>query len=212
MSPQVCEDCAVALVIRFAEDADAAQLQAIYAPYCESAAVSFETVAPTVAEMAARIGKITPQFPWLVADEGGNVAGYVYASPHRERAAYQWSVDVAAYVQSTRHRTGLGRALYTTLCRVLALQGYFKAYAGVALPNPASVGLHQAVGFEPVGIYRGVGYKLGHWIDTLWLQKSLQPEIPEPLPPRRLLEIRDTPAVHQALAEGLALLSRRTLT
>lgn len=196
----------MAAVIRWVDERDAGEMQAIYAPYCESTIVSFEMAAPTVAEMAQRIRKLTDQYPWLVCEEGGQITGYVYACPHRERQAYQWAVDVSAYVHPAFHRRGIGQALYTTLFHILALQNYFKAFAGIALPNPASEGLHRSVGFEPVGIYRGVGYKLGAWIDTLWLQKSLRPEIPEPPPPLRLWEIRDTPAVQQALAVGPTLL------
>lgn len=193
-------------VIRFVEEKDAPQIQAIYGPYCESTTVSFEVVAPSVAEMAERLRKITSQFPWLVAEENERLLGYVYACPHRERAAYQWSVDVSAYVRTDCHRRGIGRALYTALFGILIQQGYFKAFAGVTLPNPASVGLHQAMGFALVGVYRGVGCKFGVWHDTLWLQRELQPEIPEPPPPRSVHEVRDTPPVRQSLADGLALL------
>ena len=155
-------------LIRLASPGDASQIAAIYAPFCTDTTVSFETVAPSPEEMAQRIVKITERLPWLVLDDNGQIAGYVYASPHRERAAYSWSVDVAAYVAADHRRRGMGRALYTALFRILTAQGYFKAYAGVTLPNPASVGLHEAVGFERVGEYRGVGYKLGAWHDVRW--------------------------------------------
>lgn len=196
-------------MIRFATTTDAPQLQAIYAPFCEETTVSFETVAPSVDEMAGRIRKITAQFPWLVAEDNGQVTGYVYACPHRERAAYQWSVDVSAYVRPDCHRRGVGRALYTALFGILVQQGYFKAYAGVTLPNPASLGLHRAMGFALVGIYRGVGYKLGNWHDTCWLQKELQPECTEPPPPVSIHTLRDRPEVRQALTDGGALLRLR---
>ena len=130
------------------------------------------------------------------------ILGYAYGSQHSERAAYQWSADATVYVGLESQRIGLGRGLYTTLFRILALQGYYKAYAGITLPNPASVGLHEAVGFEPVGIYRGVGYKLGRWQDVGWWQLSLQPESDEPSPPRSIQEIRDSPAVQEALETG----------
>jgi phosphinothricin acetyltransferase len=155
--------------------------------------------------MAERIARITTRLPWLVCEENGAVAAYVYASPHRERAAYQWSVDVTVYVGPEHRRTGLGRGLYTSLLRLLVLQGYYKAYAGVTIPNPASEGLHLALGFEPVGIYRGVGYKMGRWHDVAWFQKALQPESLDPAPPRGIQEIRATAAVEQSLQEGLVL-------
>ena len=133
-------------VIRLATSYDADSIAAVYAPFCENTPISFETVAPTTEEMAKRIRKITEGYPWLVLEEGGEITGYVYASPHRERAAYQWSVDVTAYVQPQSHRRGVGRTLYSILFQLLRLQGYYKAYAGITLPNPASVGLHQAMG------------------------------------------------------------------
>lgn len=193
--------------IRLARPEDAAAVATIYAPYCERTPVSFELVAPTAAEMAARIAKITARHPWLVLEDG-DIAGYVYACQHRERAAYQWSVDVAAYVHESFRRRHVGRALYTTLFHLLVLQGYFKAYAGVTIPNPASVGLHEAVGFQPVGVYRGVGYKLGAWHDVAWYQRPLQPERADPETPLALSAVQDTPGWREALAAGLRLYRR----
>jgi L-amino acid N-acyltransferase YncA len=190
---------------RFATERDAAGVPAIYAPFCESTPVSFELIAPTVEEMAQRMRRLSARFPWLVCEHNGTVAGYVYAGPHRERAAYQWSVDVTAYMGLGYRRAGVGRGLYGCLLKILALQGYFKAYAGVTLPNPGSVGLHEAVGFEPVGVYRGVGYKLGAWHDVVWLQMHIQPEVPVPLPPRGILEVKESEEVQAALENGLAL-------
>lgn len=190
-------------IIRLAEPGDAEQIAAIYAPFCLETAVSFENVAPTTEEMAGRIRKITARLPWLVLAQHGVIAGYVYASPHRERAAYRWAVDVAVYVAASHRRRGVGRTLYEALFRVLRLQGYFKAYAGATLPNPASCLLHEAVGFQPVGVYRGVGYKLGAWHDVQWYQMSLQPEQAEPAEPRGIREVMDTPEFMAAC--GLAL-------
>lgn len=170
-------------LLRLARERDAAALRAIYAPFCAAAVTSFETKPPTVEQMQERIRKITAQYPWLVCVRGEEVCGYAYACAHRERAAYRWSVDVAVYIGPAHQRTGMGRALYTALFRILARQGYFKAYAGITLPNLASVGLHEAMGFTPVGIYRGVGYKLGAWRDVGWWQLDLQPECAEPPEP-----------------------------
>jgi phosphinothricin acetyltransferase len=191
--------------IRLALPGDAEQIATIYAPFCTDIAVSFEYVAPSASEMAGRICKITERLPWLVLDDDGTIAGYVYASPHRERAAYQWSVDVAAYVASDYRRRGVGSALYTALFRVLAAQGYFKAYAGVTLPNPASERLHESMGFERVGEYVGVGYKFGKWHDVRWYQKSIQPEKQEPAPPRMLRDALGTEDWKQSLVDGLHL-------
>lgn len=195
----------MAAKIRFAEPSDAAAIQAIYAPFCESTAVSFEARSPSVEEMAGRIAKISPQFPWLVCEIDGRVAGYVYACSHRERAAYRWAVDVTVYVDAAYHRRGVGRALYASLFELLRQQGYFKAYAGITLPNPGSVGVHEAVGFVPLATYPKVGYKLGEWRDVGWWQLSLRPETTDPTEPRPILEIRDLPAVSAAIAQGEAL-------
>ena len=131
--------------IRLAVKDDAAAVAGIYGPFCESTAVSFEYVPPSTEEIANRIRTITAQFPWLVLDDNGVVAGYAYATRHRERAAYGWSADTAVYVSPIHRRCGVGRALYTALCQLLRLQGYFKAYAGITLPNSASTGLHVQV-------------------------------------------------------------------
>jgi len=190
-------------LLRLALPGDAPQIAAIYAPFCNETPVSFEMLAPTPEEMAQRIQKITARLPWLVLEQDGRIAGYVYASQHRERAAYQWSVDVTAYVAPDFRRRGVASALYTSLFHLLAQQGYFKAYAGITLPNPASVGVHEAMGFTLVGVYRGVGYKLGAWHDVAWYQRALQPERPEPDPPRPLQDIQTIPGWTEALATGL---------
>jgi phosphinothricin acetyltransferase len=187
--------------IRLATPEDAAQVQAIYAPYCHTP-ISFELGPPSVEEMRARLAKVLGQYPWLLCEDGEEVLGYAYASRHRERAAYCWSVDTAVYVRQGRQRRGVGRALYTALLAVLPLQGYVNAYAGVTLPNPASVGLHEALGFQPVGVYRQVGFKCGAWHDVAWLQRPLRPRADQPPPPRRLEEVRHTSEWAEALLAG----------
>lgn len=173
-----------AMKIRLAGAADAAAVAAIYGPFCETTAVSFEGAAPDAAEMAARIAAVTRQYPWLVLERDDVIAGYAYAARHRERAAYRWSVDTAVYVHAAARRSGVGRALYEKLFVLLVEQGYFTACAGIALPNEASVALHRAVGFTPVGTYHSIGYKLGAWHDVAWFERRLQPERPDPPPPR----------------------------
>ena len=160
--------------IRFAELSDAAAIQAIYAPNVRSTAISFELVPPSVEEMAGRIARISQQYPWLVCEVDGVVAGYVYACQHRERAAYRWAVDVTVYIDAAYWRRGIGRALYTSLIALLGQQGYTRAYAGITLPNAGSVGVHEAVGFERVAIYPQVGFKLGQWRDVGWWQLVLR--------------------------------------
>ncbi|MBA4342737.1 MAG: GNAT family N-acetyltransferase [Methylibium sp.] len=161
--------------IRTATLDDAAAVAAIYGPVVEHTTISFETEPPDAAEMRSRIEKTLASLPWLVAeDAAGAVCGYAYASKHRERAAYQWSVDTTVYVREDMRGHGVGRALYGCLLPLLSELGYCQVFAGVALPNAGSVGLHEAVGFTPVGVYCNVGFKHGAWRDVGWWQKSLQ--------------------------------------
>jgi phosphinothricin acetyltransferase len=173
------------LKIRTATPDDAAAVAAIYAPVVQHTAISFETEPPDAAEMRGRIEKTLASLPWLVAeDAAGTVCGYAYASKHRERAAYQWSVDTTVYVREDQRGRGVGRALYGALLPLLTDLGYAQAFAGIALPNAGSVGLHEAVGFQPLGVYRHVGFKHGAWRDVGWWQKTLatpaQPQPPRP--------------------------------
>jgi phosphinothricin acetyltransferase len=160
------------LVVRAAEPGDAAACASIYAPLVRDTWISFELEVPDEAEMARRIAEYSQSHAWLVADADGAVAGYAYGSPHRTRAAYSSSCDVAVYVEATRAGQGFGRALYAELLERLR-PAYHAAFAGIALPNEASVGLHEAMGFAPVGIYREVGWKLGAWRDVGWWQRVL---------------------------------------
>ena len=174
------------LLPRDATEADAAAIQAIYAPIVTDTVISFETEAPSVEEMARRIRVVTERHPWLVAVDpsaGDLVAGYAYATGHRERAAYGWSVDVSVYIAGSHRGRGVGKQLYHALFERLAALGYVNAFAGVALPNEASVALHTSVGFEPVGVYRHVGFKLGAWHDAAWFQRLLRPLPLAPTPP-----------------------------
>ncbi len=193
--------------IRTATPDDAAAILAIYAPIVRETAISFEVEPPTEAEMQARIIQTLQYLPWLVCERHGAVVGYVYASPHRARAAYQWSVDVTVYIHAQARRTGMGRALYTALFALLTLQGLTQCYAGITLPNPGSVGLHASLGFQLVGVYRNVGYKLGAWHDVGWWQRGLQACRPLPAPPTAFEVLRQTsPTWEAALEVGSALL------
>ena len=189
--------------IRLAVPSDAAAVARIYGPFCESTPVSFEYGSPTSDEMANRIRTVTTRFPWLILEAESVVAGYAYATSHRDRAAYGWSVDTAVYVSPSHHRRGIGRALYTTLFQLLRLQGYFKAYAGITLPNQASTALHEAVGFARVGVYPGVGYKLGAWHDVAWYQLALQPERLNPGLPLPVAAVVETSGWADAVSQGL---------
>ena len=172
--------------LRLATRADAAGIAEIYRPIVASTPISFELEPPDEEEIARRIEAITRTYPWLVCVDGGRVAGYAYGSRHRARAAYDWSVEVSAYVHQEFRQRGIGRQLYQTLFRILRAQGYVNAYAGIALPNAASVALHESVGFEPVGVYRKIGYKLGAWHDVGWWQLALSEPASEPQPPLSL--------------------------
>jgi phosphinothricin acetyltransferase len=187
--------------IRLASAADAAALAAIYGYYVRETAISFESEPPRADEMERRLAAIGARHPWLVAESGGSLLGYAYAGEHRSRAAYRWDVDVAVYLDRAAHRCGLGRRLYSALFGLLRQQGYVNAYAGIALPNAASVGLHEALGFVPVGVYRQVGYKQGAWHDVGWWALRLQvPPLPpaEPVPLPQL----EPGAVSEALSKA----------
>ena len=192
-------------IIRLATPADAAQCAEIYAPHVRDSAVSFEVDVPTDAEFEERITRTLERLPWLVCAEGDRVLGYAYSAPHQERAAFQWSVNVSVYVREDHSRRGIGRALYTSLLACLRALGYFNAYAAIALPNAASVGLHEAVGFRHIGTFDDVGYKLGEWHAVGWWGLSLQPtSTPSATVPLR--EAVGTAAWEEALLAGVGLL------
>ncbi|MGY6552526.1 MAG: arsinothricin resistance N-acetyltransferase ArsN1 family B [Erythrobacter sp.] len=161
------------MLIRQATIRDGAAVQRIYAPYVAGTTISLEDVPPDPAEMARRISEIGAHYPFLVAEQAGEIMGYAYASQHRTRAAYRTSVDIAIYVAAHAHRQGIGRALMAALLPAAKARGYHAAFSGIALPNPASISLHEAMGFVPVGIYREVGNKFGQWIDVGWWQRRL---------------------------------------
>jgi L-amino acid N-acyltransferase YncA len=166
-------------------DLDAAAVAAIYRPAIETTIASFEEPAPDAGIMAARMRTTLERYPWLVATDGGTVVGYAYAGPHAERAGYRWSVNVSAYVDPAFHGRGIGRRLYDELLATLGRQGFVNVYAGIALPNPASVALHEAIGMRRIGVYERVGFKLDAWHDVAWygLRLTDPPGAPpEPIP------------------------------
>lgn len=197
-------------IIRPATAADASAIAAIYGPYCDLTVISFEETAPTAAEMARRIATIGATRPWIVLEDHSTIVGYAYASAHHERAAYRWSVSTAIYIGRDYHRRGAGRALYTTLFALLRHLGYRQATAGITLPNAASVGLHTAFGFAPVGVYRKIGYKMGAWHDVGWYQVEIQPASSHPAEPRSVRDLIATPEWHDAVNRGLNLYVHHT--
>lgn len=195
----------MATVIRLVREDDAAQILEIYRPIVLNTVISFEHEPPTLIEMGERITKILRQYPWLVCDINGAIAGYAYASLHRSRAAYQWSVEVSAYVHEGFRQRGVAKALYTALFEVLALQGYFVAFAGIVLPNMASVRLHVSIGFEHIGVYHQIGYKHGAWRDMGWWEKSLQERAEVPQPPQPIGHIASSDEVSAILERAVAM-------
>ena len=170
-------------LLRAANEADAAAVQRIYAPIVEHTVISFELVAPTVAEITDRIRTVTSSLPWLVAERDGKVVGYAYAARHAERAAYRWSVDVSIYLAESARGQGIGTRLYTALFDELRRLGYVSAYAGITLPNAASIGLHESLGFVTVGAFPNAGFKFDAWHTVGWMYLALQAAPPAPREP-----------------------------
>ena len=186
-----------------ARPGDAGGIAAIYRPIVTDTVISFETDPPTETEVGRRVEANLAVAPWLVAtgQHDDQVLGYAYACRHRDRAAYRWSVDVSVYVDEKSRRSGLGRGLYTKLFALLRLQGFFAAHAGITLPNAGSVGLHESLGFVPVGVYRSVGYKLGAWRDVGWWQLALSDRALAPSPPLSPGEAAGKPEWARVLAD-----------
>lgn len=170
---------------------DAGAIAGIYLPYVRDTVVSFEAVAPGVPEMRSRMTSTLATLPWLVVTDGEDVKGYAHANPHRARDAYRWSVDVSLYLDASIHARGHGRRIYTALLKLLAAQGYVNAYAGITLPNPASVGLHEALGFTTVGVFPDVGFKQQRWWDVGWWHRRLADPSGSPPEPRPWTELAD---------------------
>lgn len=176
--------------IRVATPQDAEQIQAIYGPIVQNTAVSFETEIPEIERIADQISKTVKTLPWFVLEQDEGIIGYAHATRLRERAAYRWSVEVSVYVRPTARSSGIGRKLGTAVLDALSEQGYVNAFGIVALPNPGSVRLMEALGFFPVGVLRKAGYKLGAWHDVGWWQRTLAGHDPDPSEPKPFSEIR----------------------
>jgi L-amino acid N-acyltransferase YncA len=159
--------------VRGASERDGEACAAIYAPYVIGTAITFETEPPLPAQMAERIASAVRTHAWVVLEHEGRVVGYAYGGPFNSRAAYRWSCEVSVYLEQGRRRTGGGRALYTALFSRLGGRGFRTAVAGMTLPNDASVGLHRAMGFEPVGTFTGIGFKHDAWHDVAWAQRTI---------------------------------------
>ena len=190
--------------IRLASVEDSTQIYVIYAPVVLNSPASFEYEPPTPVELGEHIRQTLNRMPWLVLEIDDMIAGYAYASSHRPRAAYQWSVDVSVYVHHDYRRRGVGTALYTPLLELLRMQGYYNAFAGITLPNPASVRLHESLGFQPLGIYRSVGFKLDAWHDVGWWQRPLMSLTEHPTPPQSIKAAGETEDLEPILLSGIS--------
>ncbi len=195
-------------IIRLAQAADAAAIHDIYSPIVRHTHISFEEEAPEIAEIAARIDKTLQQYPWLVCQLGGQVAGYAYASAFRSRAAYQWTAETTVYIHPDFQRRGLSRALYSSLMAILREQGYCNVIGVIALPNDGSIRAHEAIGFHKIGIFKNMGHKAGQWRDTGWWQLELRPMPKSPQPPRPIAYLAKEPHFSKLLEIGLAFIKQ----
>lgn len=192
----------MSIIFRLANSTDATQILAIYEPIVENTFISFEEIIPTVADIQARIEKTLQQYPYLICEIDGQVAGYAYASAFRSRAAYQWVTETTIYVHASFYRRGIAKALYTTLMNVLREQGYLNVIGVIALPNEASVHLHEILGFEKIGIFENMGYKINGWRDTGWWQLELNPMPNLPTPPQSIEDFQKLPIFKTLLEQG----------
>jgi len=176
-------------MIRIATTDDAESILKIYAPYIENTSYTFETEVPTIASFKERISSYLQNWPWLICEIDGRIAGYAYGSKHRERVAYQWSIESSVYVHDDYQRRSVARALYVSLINILKLQGFRNLYAVINLPNDKSVSFHEKLGFEYFATYKNVGYKLGRWKNVGWWQLQLNAYSMEPEPPVKFSEI-----------------------
>ncbi len=193
------------VLIRLATAYDSARLLEIYGPYVLSTAISFEYAVPEEAEFAKRIDTTLEKLPWLVCEIDGEIVGYAYASMHKARAAYQWSVDASVYIDPKHHGKRIGTALYAALFELLRVQGYYNAYAGITQPNAKSEGLHASFGFIPIGIFHHVGYKLGAWHDVKRFELALAGLPEKPVKPKLIADIKGMEAFSKIMENAAAM-------
>ncbi|MET3558770.1 phosphinothricin acetyltransferase [Streptococcus rupicaprae] len=161
------------MTIRPANPADAQALLAIYAYYVKETAITFEYEVPTVENFAQRIRTITQGFPYLIFEENNQILGYAYAAPYKDRAAYDWTVELSIYVHPKARQKGIGQALYDALEKRLDQQGIVNLLACISLPNEASIHFHQKRGYQEVAHFKKIGFKFDQWHDIIWMQKRL---------------------------------------
>jgi phosphinothricin acetyltransferase len=169
--------------LRLAEPGDEKGILDIYRPYIEGTSFTFETEVPTEEKFSERIIEYMENWPWLVYETGGMIAGYAYASRYRERTAYQWCTETSVYIHRDHFRKGIARALYNALFEILKKQGFRNVYAVINLPNDQSVAFHESCGFNWFATYEQVGYKLGRWKNVGWWRLIINEFTEEPAPP-----------------------------
>ncbi len=177
-------------------------MRAIYRPIVEQTTISFEFEVPSEEELARRISATLERTPWLLCEERDEVLGYAYAGPFRARPAYAWCVESSVYVDPSHQRRGVARGLYRALLGCLREQGFHRLLAGITLPNPASVALHEGLGFEPVGSFRDVGNKFDAWHAVGFWELELQPLPSAPAPPLSIQEASERDGFRTALRVG----------
>ena len=195
------------IVIRLAVPEDAEAILNIYAGYIRNTVITFEVEVPTVEAFQKRMEQIQEQFPWLVCEIDGVIAGYAYASKHAQRAAYRWSADLSVYIDEKYHRRHIAAALYAALYAMLKAQGYYTVYAGVSTPNPKSEAFHLAQGFTVVGVYPNVGYKHGKWCTLTWYGLPLREYGEVPREPKLLIEALAEQEIKDILADSAQMVS-----
>lgn len=177
------------MIIRIATPQDASSILDIYQPYIEDTSFTFETEVPSVSDFQKRIEDYLLQWPWVVCEENGRIAGYAYGAKHRERKGYQWCVESSIYIHDDYLKRGVGKALYESLLKILEKQGYRNVYAVINLPNERSVQFHEKCGFSFFALYPNVGYKLGQWKNVGWWQINLNEYNLEPEPPIKFSDL-----------------------
>ena len=159
------------IYIRMAVPEDAGTLLKIYEPYVKNTCITFEYQVPSVEEFTQRIRETLKKYPYLIAEQNGEILGYAYASPFKGRPAYDWAVETTVYLKVNVRGNGIGRQLYTALEDILRRQNITNANACITYPNPESIGFHEKMGYRTVGHFTKCGYKGGHWLDVVWMEK-----------------------------------------
>ena len=182
--------------IRKASVIDAAAILAIYAPYVEETAITFEYTVPTLSEFKERIRNVLKKYPYIVAEKGGTIAGYAYVSPFHERAAYSWAVETSIYIDKNLRKTGLGKRLYKALEDILKKQGILNLNACIAYPEKEdryltknSVEFHEHLGYSMVGEFHKCGYKFNRWYNMVWMEKTIGDHLSEQPPVKSFDEV-----------------------